>query len=336
MKSNKILALFGSAFLLTIGLWAVYSWMADEGVSAQPQAKPYTPTQILQNQRLERPVRTRIVGGNYYILDARAHRMVVLDSSERFLRQIGRLGRGPQEFNDPTDFAIGPAGNIYMFEAGNQRVTILGPDGARVGGFSAPELSLAIAVNSQGEIILNQPGKGSLVTVYAPNGDVKRRFGELHTPPATFPPHPPDDKKETYNRVSFALDGSDNIYVAWLFEARVQKYTAAGELVWDVELAGKEVDRFKERARANAGYYKYNGATIILSGVAYDSSSNLVYVLFPSRTLYVLDQKGNKLAAFMDVRENVWPFHSVTATGDGSFLFTDTSNGVHSISGLRP
>ena len=324
------------AVVLALGFAVGYGWFHARLARAQPKAKEYAPSQVLPNQRLDRPLRAKFTRGKYLVLDAPAHRIVELDSNEHFVRQIGRFGTGPQEFNDPTDFALGRDGKIYVAEAGNKRLTILDANASRVGGFSTPQLSLAAAVNSKNEILLNQPGRGFLVTAYGPDGAVKREFGVLRSPPAEFSVHPEHDPRETYNRVNLTVDASDKIYVAWRFEARVQKYGPAGEVIWDMELTGREANDFKQKARNNSGYFKYNGATIILSGIAHDPSSGLVYVLFPSRTLYVLDKQGNKLGAFLDIRGNVWPFNSITANENGMLLFTDTSQNVFSILAPRP
>lgn len=337
MKGKKNFGSISVRLLLVLALCLAYVWFPDVMASAEPQAKDYTPAQVLLNQHFERPLRARISGGNYYVLDARTHRLLVLDSGENFVRQIGRFGTGPEELSDPTDFAISPEQKIYIFEAGNKRLTILDPNGVRIGGFPALELSLGIAVNSRSEIILNQPACGALFTVYASDGSVRRSFGALRSPPSGFTAHTGHyDPGETYNRVNFALDSADNIYAAWWFDPRVQKYSPDGQLLWEVELSGKHVDHFRQMARENSGYYKYNGATVILSGIAYDASAQLVYVLLPSRTLYILDAQGNQLGRYYDRRDNVWPFNSVTASEDGKLLFIDTSGGVYSVRGLYP
>lgn len=324
-----------SAFVVTC-VFVIVDFRAGEVAFAQPPVKVYSPVRILLNQRFERPVRARIFDGNYFVLDAKDHRVVVLDMAEHFVRQVGRYGTGPQEFFDPTDLALGSDGALYVFEAGNKRVTITDQSGARVGGFSSPEISLAIEINSKKEIILNQPIAGSLLTVYDLYGVKKRSFGLLKPPRSGFATHGGHDDKETYNRVHITVDDSDNIYAAWWYEPRVQKYAPDGKLLWDIELIGKEVDRFKEKARENNGYYKFNGQTVILSGIAHVASSDLTYVLFPSTTLYVLNSQGKQVGIFEYPVYDIWPFNSVTATSDGKLLFTDTNQGVFSVPAPMP
>jgi hypothetical protein len=335
MKFAKLVGTTSVVFLLTAGFYVASRWPLPRKVSAQIGSKPYVLAEILRNQRLERPVRARAFGGDYYVLDARSHRLLRLDSKERFVREFGGFGTAPDRFNDPTDFAIGSDGKLYVYEAGNKRLTILDANGARVGGFAAPELSLGIAVSPQKEITLNQPQRGTLFTVYGTSGNVIRSFGDLRPPPASFSTHAHHDAKETYNRVHFAVDPSDNIYAAWWFEPRAQKYDRTGQLRWDIQLSGKNVEQFTQMARDNTGYYKYNGATVILSGITFDPSSNLAYVMFPSGTLYVLDQNGRKLGAFHDDRRNVWPLSSISMAANGKLLLTDTSQGVFSVTAPR-
>ncbi len=322
-RSQAVLSATSKAIVIFFSLEAL--------VFAQPVTRIYFPEQIFLNQRFDRPVRARISEGNFLVLDAKQHRVVVSDMGEHFIRQVGRYGTGPHGLFDPTDFATDPDGNIYILEAGNKRITVVNRNGVRIGGFPVLELSLALEVNSKKELILNQPLKGSLLTVYALDGARKRGFGQLRTAPRGFTTHGGHDDNETYNRVSITIDLLDNIYVAWWYEPRVQAYAPDGKLKWDVVLRGKEADRFEQLARSNNGYYKYNGQTVVLSGIAYDGTSDRIYVLFPSRTLYVLDKQGNHLGEVVSPVYDVWPFNSVTATNDGKLLFTDTNQGVYSV-----
>ncbi len=46
-----------------------------------------------------------------------------------FVQTWGSQGRGPGEFTDPVGAAIGPSGDIYVTDTGNNRIQRFRPDG---------------------------------------------------------------------------------------------------------------------------------------------------------------------------------------------------------------
>ncbi len=69
--------------------------------------------------------------GNLFVTDVTpgAHRVVVLDSSGRLVRQFGKEGSARGEFSFPNGVAVDWRGNIYVADSGNGRVQAFDKDG---------------------------------------------------------------------------------------------------------------------------------------------------------------------------------------------------------------
>lgn len=67
--------------------------------------------------------------GRLYALDGGNQRVVVLDAGGRFVREVGREGRGPGELAVPRDIAITGAGDLVVLDIIQRRLSRFGPDG---------------------------------------------------------------------------------------------------------------------------------------------------------------------------------------------------------------
>lgn len=95
-------------------------------------------------------------GGNLVLTSPRLRVPVVYDRRGRYLRELGRHGGGPGEFERVSLLSAGPGGDIYVMDAGLARVTVVGPEG--VGGISGVPGLLppgAMAVLQDGSVVLN-------------------------------------------------------------------------------------------------------------------------------------------------------------------------------------
>jgi len=68
-----------------------------------------------------------------YLADTGGSRVVVGSTGGEVLAVWGELGAGPGQFDQPTDVAVGPDGQVYVADTFNQRVQWLDADGAYVG-----------------------------------------------------------------------------------------------------------------------------------------------------------------------------------------------------------
>jgi DNA-binding beta-propeller fold protein YncE len=94
---------------------------------------------------LKRPSSVAVTpdGSRIYVLDtggidSTQHRIVVFDAGGQRVKVIGRRGAGPGQFNLPLSIERAPDGGLYVVDAGNFRVQKLTVDGAPVLSFGKP------------------------------------------------------------------------------------------------------------------------------------------------------------------------------------------------------
>ncbi|HEX7088613.1 MAG TPA: 6-bladed beta-propeller [Longimicrobiales bacterium] len=66
---------------------------------------------------------------NLYVLDRANHRVLVYDTAGRFVRQLGRQGGGPGEFQAPIGMAVGRDGTVIVADVAHRNFTVFRPDG---------------------------------------------------------------------------------------------------------------------------------------------------------------------------------------------------------------
>lgn len=66
--------------------------------------------------------------GNVYVLDQKANNVKIFNSSGKYLRTIGRRGRGPGEFNAPHHFTFAKD-RLVIWDQENYRICTISPEG---------------------------------------------------------------------------------------------------------------------------------------------------------------------------------------------------------------
>lgn len=66
---------------------------------------------------------------NLYVLDRLNARVVVFDSTGRFVRTLGRRGGGPGEFSAPQQMSVGRGGEVIVSDAGRRALVVFSRDG---------------------------------------------------------------------------------------------------------------------------------------------------------------------------------------------------------------
>ncbi len=90
---------------------------------------------------------------NIYLLDNPYHCIKVYDKNGKYLKQIGRQGQGPGEFNKPSRISITSDDRIVVFDLGNRRICILNKQGDFEHSFISPFLPALFHINKKDEII---------------------------------------------------------------------------------------------------------------------------------------------------------------------------------------
>ncbi len=166
--------------------------------------------------------------GLIYILDAGNKRIQVFDNTTRFIRTIGREGKGPGEFIYPVDIAIDNQNNLVISESMN-RIQILDSEGVYINGFNLTETFAGnIDVSQEQKLVLYNGGRSkidSLFLIYDYEGNNVGKIGE------------PEEEKNPMLRSlkyinHFALDNQGNLCLGFRSRAVAEKYSKNGELIW--------------------------------------------------------------------------------------------------------
>jgi len=178
--------------------------------------------------------------GNVYVLDSGNHRIQKFGPDGQFLATIGRKGQGPGELYFPQSIDIDEAGNIYLSDPNNKRIQVLTPEGKELKTVSlikdtpgnVRRAASGEIVTAQGQsFIMFSPDEKEpkelpkLIKVLDSEGNIKREFGEPFDYGSML-------VNRAGNQVQFALDGKDNVYLAFANQNRVEKYGSDGRLIW--------------------------------------------------------------------------------------------------------
>lgn len=68
-------------------------------------------------------------GDNLYVLDGGANRVVVFDRAGKFVRQFGKKGGGPGEFQAPVGMAVQSDGTVAVADLAARSYSLFAPDG---------------------------------------------------------------------------------------------------------------------------------------------------------------------------------------------------------------
>jgi len=179
--------------------------------------------------------------GNWYILDSGNHRIQKFTPEGQYLDTIGSQGQGPGEMSYPVSLDINADGNLVVSDPNNQRVQILKPDGKELKTIRMPQGKVgASRVLTSGQMVMNASGGfimmgmgeedkdkelPKLMKIIDLEGKTQKEFGTQH-----------DYKNMMLNRMGnatlFAVDKDNNIYLAFPFQNRIEKYSPEGKLLW--------------------------------------------------------------------------------------------------------
>jgi len=227
--------------------------------------------------------------GHIYVLDSGNHRIQKFDANGTYVSTIGNQGQGPGEFQYPQSIDVDSNGMLYVSESMNRRVQILNPEGEEQKTIKMIEDSVGL-VRAFGSDQMLMGGTGlfsfgmgmgdeeekelpRFLKVLNMGGEVQKDFGRQH-----------DFKDFLMNRMGnqfhFILDNNDNIYVAFDYQNRVEKYAPDGTLLWKSD---RELDYSTDPPKAKGGIKRSGGRVMIeqpdmnrcASGVAVDSKGRV-------------------------------------------------------------
>ncbi len=197
--------------------------------------------------------------GQYFVFDRRAHAVYGLDAQRSSSWEIIQIGAEPGRIIEPTAFAVELNGTFAVADAPNnrERIQVFTPAGFRIGGFLVPGRVKArvmienAVLNGIGSlqytgtsILMSLPETGALITEYALNGGVNRTFGRLRRTGH-------EDDRDVHLALNSGIPLVDPyggfFFVFQTGEPVFQKYDAAGQLVFERHVEGREIDQLVGR-----------------------------------------------------------------------------------------
>ncbi len=183
------------------------------------------------------------------------HKVAVYDQSGKLVREFGKQGTAPGEFQQPGGIAFGPDGSIYVADQVNRRVQQLTPRGepilawgkygiqtgefggntpanSRVGG---PHF---LAFNSRGELYTTEGSVGR-VQKFKGDGTFLLAWGDNQSGPGHF-----GGAKGLQGPIAIAVDSKDQVWVT-ATNHTVQQFTADGRYVRGLGGEGTEPGQFR-------------------------------------------------------------------------------------------
>lgn len=174
--------------------------------------------------------------GNIYVLDSANHRVQKFSPEGRYLATFGRRGQGPGEFYNPDSIDIDAHGFFYVMDAYQNRIQTLTPAGAGDRTIWLMDASLrklrclksgllAVISSLLPWSFKDKAKPPKLIKVLDQEGKLLRSFVDAVNYGDIM-------KSAVANAFDYTVDKNDNFYLAYVFQNKVEKYTADGKLLW--------------------------------------------------------------------------------------------------------
>ena len=196
--------------------------------------------------------------GSYYVFDRRGHAVYSIDAARMRAQKIIEIGREDGRIIQPTGFDVSRDGRIVVADVPRlqQRVQTFDSQGTRLTGFFLPGQPAArvtignLVLNGAGSVqhtgrtlLISHPESGALFTEYSPAGYAQRSIGILRA--TGF-----EEDRELHIAMNAGLplvDPTGGFYYVFITGVPlVRKYDAAGALVFERHVEGRELDSYLE------------------------------------------------------------------------------------------
>ncbi len=229
------------------------------------------------------------IQSGFILVESSNHRLAFVDEKGNLQHQIGSIGQGVGELYYPGDLVQDNAKNFYVFETRNHRIQVFDSSGKSLRVFKVEPQPYGMAITSKGELLLGQPAKGKLISVYSTEGLFLRSFGDLRKASDFYGPKLQSADKtmrESINRILITCDDSDNIYVVFLGAPFWRKYSPDGQLIFEKKIdfpdAQRSIDELSNTLKAHATVKFDEDQTAvpyITTGIAVDRSNHVLFSL---------------------------------------------------------
>jgi len=194
--------------------------------------------------------------GTYFIFDKRGHAVYTVDAARQVTKKIIEIGGEEGRIIQPSGFHVSRNGSIAVADVPRlqQRIQTFDVQGLRVSGFFLPGqpaarvtignlmLNGASSIQHTGKtLLISHPESGALFTEYSPGGFAQRSIGRLRA--TGF-----EDDRELHVAMNAGLplvDPTGGFYYVFITGAPlIRKYDAAGALVFERHVEGRELDAY--------------------------------------------------------------------------------------------
>ncbi|MDX1996075.1 MAG: hypothetical protein SF066_00020 [Thermoanaerobaculia bacterium] len=169
--------------------------------------------------------------GKLWVLDGESHNLRAFDDGAPSF-SVGSIGNQPGDLFYPEEFQLLPGGGFAIFDAGNERVQVFDRGGRLQREVRPKTKAVGLAVTSTKDSLLGEPATEALVARYGADGSSMSPVGTLRNTEALASPQ----ARLGNNRVHLQVGAADELWIAFLHELRVQKYSADGRLLLDLDL----------------------------------------------------------------------------------------------------
>jgi hypothetical protein len=254
--------------------------------------------------------------GSIYVLDAMDYSLKKFDARGRLIKKTGRKGEGPGEFRMPRLLDCSPT-HVYTTDQGVLDISVFDHDLKFQKRIRCPLPVMHLKALAEGKIAVLTPGLQEPAKIRVLDGAGKVLSGITYM------------NKESgllMDSLSFAVGPGGHFFLAFLFQDKIERWSADGRLLWTRTILGSKKTGTMEFASKAMSFVL--PTETCLKDIALDSRGR-VYVLggklspHPGRDVHVLNGDGRKLAMF------VLPDTSHCLYIDsGDFLYVRANDGI--------
>lgn len=229
--------------------------------------------------------------GRIYILDGGNQRIQVFGPDGRYVRTIGRKGQGPGEFASPNSIDIDAAGRLYVLDDRQKRIQVftkegeveksirtpagLGIDRFRLLGSGAFAIRAYVGFGMTGAP--KQKTLPKLVKLLDPDLQARLEFGD----PLDYG----DEITNTaLNSCDFTVNDSDDIFVCFANQNRLEKYSHEGQLLWradrELNYSTKIIQKGEQKITPNSATYIAPKFNRVSAGISADDKGRAWVVTY--------------------------------------------------------
>ena len=161
------------------------------------------------------------VKGSVYVLDGANNKVKIFTRKGKFVRSVGKSGKGEGEFNHPVGMDIDAKGNIYIADTGNRRIQVVGPNGNYLRKIDLTRWHarpIAVKVYGPRRYIYVADANNHQILCFNKDGAFKFSWGGLGEQPGQF----------RFPGMT-AIDPNGDFYVVDILNGRVQVFSAQGK-----------------------------------------------------------------------------------------------------------